>query len=107
MDNIRLDLTAIVQSAVEDYADGEWFKADAYAVCDNTRQIYVAVVVPHQDYPLKLKASLVVMARVVGDTVVVDHDTTDKPFYQELVRQGVPREKIVLLYAGEQAPVSS
>jgi hypothetical protein len=105
MDNVRLDLASIVQNVVEDYADGEWFKADAYAVCDNVRQIYVAVVVPRQDYPLKLKAGVVVMARVVGDVVIVEHDTTDQPFYQELMRQGIPREKIVLTYAGEQAPV--
>ena len=30
--------------------------------------------------PLKLKAGVVVMARVVGDTVIVEHDTTDQPF---------------------------
>ena len=107
MDNVKLHLASIVQGVVEDYADGVWFKADAYAVCDNVRQIYVAVVVPHQDYPLTLKAGVVVMARLVDDTVIVDHDTTDQPFYQELMRNGIPREKIVLTYAGEQAPVSS
>ncbi len=104
MDNVRLDLAAIVQHVVEDYADGIWFKASAYAVCDTARQIYAAIVVP--DYPRKFQAGLVVMARVVGDTVIVDHDTTDQPFYQELMRNGIPREKIVLLYAGEQAPVA-
>ena len=103
MDRVALDLASIVQKVVEDYADGIWFKASAYAVCDPVRQIYAAIVVP--DYPRKFKAGLVVMARVVGDTVIVEHDTTDQPFFQELLRQGIPREKIVLTYAGEQVPV--
>jgi hypothetical protein len=41
---------------------------------------------------------------VVGDTVVIEHDTTDRPLWQELVRLGVPREKIILTYTGEPVP---
>lgn len=105
MDTVALDFAPIVQKIVEDYADGIWFKASAYAVCDNARHIYAAIVVP--DYPRKFQAGLVVMARIIDDKVIIDHDTTDQPLYQELMRNGIPREKIVLAYAGEHAPVSS
>lgn len=47
------------------------------------------------------------MARVVGDMVVIDEDITDRPLVNELVRAGIPREKIVLLYAGEQVPTEN
>jgi hypothetical protein len=42
------------------------------------------------------------MARVVGETVLIDEDITDRPLWEELVRAGIPRERIVLLYAGER-----
>jgi hypothetical protein len=98
-------LTEIVQHEVEDYAKGETWKAVTYPVTDPTRHIYTVVYVP--DYPRKFKSGVAVMARVVGDTVVIDEDITDRPLWEELVRAGVPREKIVLTYAGETLPEQS
>jgi hypothetical protein len=40
----------------------------------------------------------------VDDTVIIEHDTTDRPLWKELVRAGIPREQIILAYAGEEAP---
>jgi len=99
MDRVDLDLATIVQHEIEDYADGDWWKASAYAVCDTTRHVYAVLVVP--DHPRKFQAGIVVMARVVNDHVVIDHDTTDRPFVDALVEAGIPREKIICLYAGE------
>jgi vancomycin permeability regulator SanA len=45
-----------------------------------------------------------VMARVVGDKVIIDEDTTDRPLWKELVAAGIPREQIILTYAGETLP---
>jgi hypothetical protein len=39
------------------------------------------------------------------DRIIIDEDTTDRPLVDALISAGVPREKIVLLYAGEEAPV--
>jgi hypothetical protein len=50
---------------------------------------------------------MMVMARVVDDTVVIDHDSTDRPLYKELMDAGIPREKIILAYAGEEAPTQA
>jgi hypothetical protein len=45
------------------------------------------------------------MARVVGDKIFIDEDTTDKPLYEALMANaGIPREQIVLAYAGETPP---
>lgn len=99
-----MDLKAIVQREVEDYS-GPSHKAVTYAVSDMARQIYTVVVVP--DRPRPFKSRIVVMARVVGERVIIDEDTTDKPRVQALVRAGIPREKIVLLYGGEDLPEAS
>jgi hypothetical protein len=35
----------------------------------------------------------------VYDKVIIDEDVTDRPLWEELVRAGVPREKIICAYA--------
>jgi hypothetical protein len=42
-----------------------------------------------------------ILARVLDDSVVVLEDRTNKPLVDALVQAGVPRERIVLAYAGE------
>ncbi|MBI5667495.1 MAG: XisI protein [Chloroflexi bacterium] len=101
MDQVR-DLTTIVQREVEDYALGDTSRAVTYPVSDTARQTYAVVVVP--DQPRKYKAAVVVMARIVDNKVVIDEDITDRPLWQELVRAGIPREQIILSYAGESLP---
>ena len=95
------ELEAIVRREVEDYHT-PGIKSTSYYVEDSERKIYTVVVVP--DYPRPFKTQAVVMARIVDDLVVIDEDTTDRPLYKELIRAGIPREKIVLLYAGEEIP---
>jgi hypothetical protein len=41
------------------------------------------------------------MARVVGNKVIIEEDTTDRPLVEALIRCGIPREHIILVYAGE------
>jgi hypothetical protein len=38
------------------------------------------------------------------EVVIVEVDNTDKPLVDALVQQGIPREQIVLAYAGETLP---
>ena len=97
-----MDLPLVIQHEVEDYAKGHWWKSAGYAVSDISRRIYTVVVVP--DRPRPFPARVVVMARIVDNYVVIDEDTTDRPLWQELVQAGIPRAKIICLYAGEQIP---
>ncbi len=96
------ELSLTIQQIVEDYARGKTYGAVTYPVADPARQTYTVVYVP--DYPRKFKSGVAVMARVVGDMVVIDEDITDRPLWEALVRGGIPREKIVLTYAGETLP---
>ena len=102
MDRIA-DLTAIVQHEVAAYAVPA-YKAQTYFVGDEKRQIYSVVVVPGDNYPIKTKAGITVMARVVANKVVIDQDITDRPLYEALMEAGIPREQIILAYAGEKLP---
>lgn len=52
----------------------------------------------------KRHAGVSLLVRLVGNTVVIEHDINDKPLVDALVQAGVPREKIVLAYAGEPVP---
>jgi hypothetical protein len=105
MDRLTVDVPSVLRQTVESYADGLWLNARAYALTDSQQHIYATVAVP--DYPRHQLAGLVVMARLVGEVVVVEHDTTDHPLWELLVEAGIPRDRIVLAYAGEQLPISA
>jgi hypothetical protein len=101
----RLDVASLVQREVEDYAKGDTWNAATFALSDTTRHIYAVLVVP--EFPRLSKPGVVVLARVLKDRVVVDEDITDIPLVNKLVRAGIPRDKIVLLYAGERVPADT
>jgi hypothetical protein len=97
-----IELFTTVQREVEDYARGGDWKAITYPVSDTVRQHYAILTIP--DYPREYRAAIIVAARVVDDLVVIDEDITDRPLWKELMRAGIPREKIILTYAGEKMP---
>ena len=101
MDHI-IDLTSVVQYEVEDYARGETFGGVTYPVSDVGKQSYTVLIIP--DQPKKYHAMVVVAARIINDKVIIDEDITDRPLWRELVRAGIPREQIILTYAGEKLP---
>jgi hypothetical protein len=45
-----------------------------------------------------------VMARIEGDKIIIEEDTTDQPLYERLERAGILREQMILTYAGEELP---
>jgi len=47
------------------------------------------------------------LARVENDNVIVEHDISHRLLWEELVRAGNPRERIILTYAGEKLPDES
>jgi hypothetical protein len=94
-------LVEIVQREVEAY-ERPVLLGLSYAISDLERQRYAVLIFPDASH--KFKSGIVVMARIVDDTVIIEHDTTDRPLWKELVRAGIPREQIILAYAGEEAP---
>jgi hypothetical protein len=89
---------------VEGYARPT-IQGKSYAVSNSEQHIFTVVIVPN--YPPKFDSGIIVMARIVGNYVIIDEDTTDRPLWEELVRAGIPREQIILTYAGEKLPEAS
>lgn len=98
----REQLIEITRREVERYV-ATWYEGVMYSILDDQQQHYIVVDIPH--YPREFPAGIVVMARVVGDTIVIEEDTTDKPLVEALmVNGGIPRAQIILAYQGEKLP---
>ena len=42
-----------------------------------------------------------IVTELVGNYIVIEYDDNDKPLVDALVQAGIPREQIILTYAGE------
>jgi len=78
--------------------------AKLYPILDDDNQTYAVIII--EDDPAARPAYALVMARVGGDKIVIEEDRSfDKPLYQALMSNaGIPREQIILAYAGESLP---
>lgn len=96
-------LTDIVREEVEKYAaGGRGANIILFPLLDDVHQTYAVNAI---DYPSREEgAGVVVMARVVGDKVVIEDDGTDKPLVDALLQRGIPRSQIILAYEGEPIP---
>jgi XisI protein len=83
---------------------GNAHQARLFPIFDDANQTYAVVII--EDDASARPAWVVVLARVVGDKIVIEEDTAlDKPLVDALVvNGGIPREQIVLAYAGETLP---
>jgi hypothetical protein len=97
-------LTTIVRQEVEKYAgNGRGYQLRLYSISDELKQRYTVVSVDTS--PKQRGSAIVVLARVSGNMVIIEHDTTNKPLLNALIQQGIPRQQIVLAYQGEPVPV--
>ena len=94
-----INLAHIVRRVVQDY-DGPAIGSKTYYIEDPERQYYLVMVIP--DNRRLFKARAVFMAHIADELIFIDEDTTDRPLYKELMRAGIPRQKIILSYAGEE-----
>jgi hypothetical protein len=93
-------LAEIVKREIGWYAAGDT-DLKMYVLFNEADQVYaVNRVIPSRRWP----TDVVMLARIVGDYVIIEDDRTDKPFEDRLTAAGIPRAKIVLAYAGEILP---
>jgi vancomycin permeability regulator SanA len=52
----------------------------------------------------KYESFISLIVRIEGDLVIVERDQNDKIVKDALLQAGVPRERIILAYAGEAVP---
>ena len=101
----RHSLAEITRREVERYV-GHSDESNLYFLADDKQLAYAVVDVPN--IPRTYSTEIVVMAHVIGDYIIIDEDTTDKPLVDALIiSAGLPREKIILAYQDEAIPVST
>jgi hypothetical protein len=96
-------LAQVTREEVRKYAsNGRGANVLLFPLLDDEHLTFAVIDV---DYPTRNDfAGVVVFARVVQDTIVIEEDLTDKKLIDALLQQGVPREKIILAYSGEIVP---
>jgi XisI protein len=94
MDNLR----EIVCREVKAYA-GKGLNGVAYFLQNDNQDVFAVVDIAKFRGQHIAESGLIV--RLIGDQVIIEQDTNSKPLVDALLQAGVPREKIVLTYAGE------
>ncbi len=98
-------LAEITRRDVEKYA-GVSDDATAYPILDDQRQIFAVTAIRNEPGPDH--AWIIMQARVAEGYVIVDEDNVlDKNLVYALVQAGIPRQQIVLAYAGENIPIEA
>lgn len=94
-------LTQIVKETVFWYVSGG-LDHKMYGVVDEEQQLFAAVAI---NFPIhKRDPMIVVMARISGDTVIVEEDRTDRSLVNKLIENGVPPEKVIRPGVGDPLP---
>lgn len=96
-------LTEIVKQEIAWYAAGG-LDAKSYLLANEVEQVYAVNVVSRTTPKPQWPADVVVIARIAGELVIIEEDRTDKPLVDRLVAASIPRDKIILAYAGEPLP---
>jgi hypothetical protein len=91
-------LKQVVEKEMREYAS-EGLRGTTYFTHSDDHSIMIIV------YIGKVRdrrfATTSIMARIVGNQVVIEEDKTNKPLVDALVQAGIPREQIILAYEGE------
>jgi len=94
------NLAELLRHEIEDYLRPSPTSRVFFLENAETQTYVVISVLKESPY----KAFPIVMARVAGDKIIIEADTTSHPLLEELKRKGIPENQIVLAYRGEQVP---
>ncbi len=97
-------LTQILEENMRGYA-GEALNGYSYLTKSADGSLYTIVSVGQ--IPERHFVETGLIARIMGDQIIIEQDLNDKPLVDALLEAGIPRQKIVLAYAGESLPAAS
>jgi XisI protein len=89
---------AIVKKAVEGYAV-KGLNSDAYLTISPDENLLTVVDIAILEGQRVVATSLIV--RIVNERIIIEHDDNNKPLVDALLQAGIPRNQIILAYAGE------
>jgi hypothetical protein len=98
------NLKEIVNREVTEYA-GEALNGYSYLTSDTNGNFHTIVSVGQVRGERIVETDLIV--RLVGEKIIIERDRNSKPLYQALLAAGIPREQIILAYAGEAVEEAS
>lgn len=93
-----------LKHSLEAYA-GEGLNSIAYLMSNEADNAFAVVAIA--SIRGKPEVSTGIVARIDSNVVIIERDMNDKPLVDALVQNGVPREQIILAYAGEKVASSS
>jgi hypothetical protein len=91
-------ILAILKQTLEGYT-GKALNGYSYLTSSSDEHLFTVVSLGYLPKQRIVDTGLIV--RIVGDRIVIEHDVNDKPLVDALVQAGIPREQIILAYAGE------
>src|SRR5258707_14110175 len=97
-------LKAIFEAVVEGYT-GDGLNGHAYLLHDPALDIYTVISVGTIRQRRVTDANLIV--RLTANKIIIERDMNDKTLVDALIQAGVPRQSIILAYAGEPVPKSA
>lgn len=95
----RQELRDIAEECIRSYA-GEGLNGTSWFTKDDSG--YVMSVASVFFVREKHEASSAIIARISNEHIIIDEDITDKQLVDMLLQYGIPREQIILAYAGEK-----
>jgi hypothetical protein len=78
---------------------GKGLNGYSYLTVDDQQQVFA--VVDFGWYKDERIADAGLIVRLEGDTIIIERDLNDKMLMDALVQAGIPRQQIILAYAGE------
>ncbi|MCA9910214.1 MAG: XisI protein [Anaerolineae bacterium] len=101
---ICIDISILKQTvkSVLDTYTGEGSNGYNYLTSDPDQNVFTNVCVGRLDG--KDFAFVDLLVRIAGDHVIIVEDRNSEPLYESLLDAGVPRKKIILVYASEPSP---
>jgi hypothetical protein len=96
-----MDTMKILLAVLNEYA-GEAENGYSYLTANHAQTLFVIVSIGN--YKGKHLAFTDLMIHIIDDKIIIDEDRNSRPFYEALMEAGIPREQIILAYAGEQIP---
>jgi hypothetical protein len=94
MDTLKDTLTSVIRGYAGHDLNGESFLTSSD---DHT----VLTIISVGDLRGQHFAVASLVARIAGEHIVIEQDINDRPLVDALVGAGVPRQQIILAYAGE------
>jgi hypothetical protein len=97
-------LSETLQRVLTEYA-GEMLNGYSYLTTDAGGTIFGIIGLGYIGDRHFVDTSLI--ARLAGNTIVIEHDVNNKPLIEALLAAGIPRDRIILAYAGESTDAAA